>query len=59
MLKLEEGRFEVDNSDEEMENDENSTSALAANVKDLEFKLRHNLDKLYQVNSLKIEACTL
>jgi len=51
VLRLEEGKYEVDNSDDETTPDPGSSYALAANVKDLEFKLRHNLDKLYRATS--------
>ena len=50
VLKRTDGKYEIERSDDDNDDAaDDVTASLTANVKDLEFKLRHDLNKLYKV----------
>ncbi|XP_076818876.1 putative ATP-dependent RNA helicase DHX34 [Clavelina lepadiformis] len=54
VLKRTDGKYEIDNSDDDNDNADNHPStSITSNVKDLEFKIRHDLDKLYKASSVR------
>ena len=51
VLKRTDGKYEIERSDDDNDDAASDvTMSLTANVKDLEFKLRHDLNKLYKVS---------
>lgn len=50
-MKRTDGKYEINRSDEDNDDaDDDGNLSLTASVKDLEFKLRHDLNKLYKVS---------
>uniref|UniRef100_H2ZFU6 RNA helicase n=1 Tax=Ciona savignyi TaxID=51511 RepID=H2ZFU6_CIOSA len=51
VLKLTDHKYVAVTSDDVSDGDDDETVSLTTNVKDLEFKVRHDLDKLYKASS--------